>query len=43
MKKLIQHYFHPLHLWSFFGGRFKRAFRLYELYLWQWLIRPLIT
>lgn len=43
MKKLIQHYLHPLHLWALFGGRFKRVFRLYELILWQCVIRPLVN
>jgi len=39
MRIWLQHYFHPVSLWSRMGGRYKPLFKLYESYLWQPFLR----
>ena len=39
MRIWLQHYFHPVNLWSRLGGRHKLLFTLYERYLWQPFLR----
>ena len=39
MRIWLQHYFHPMNLWSRLGGRYKLLFTLYERYLWQPFLR----
>ena len=39
MRIWLQHYFHPVNLWSRLGGRYKLFFTLYERYLWQPFLR----
>ena len=39
MRIWLQHYFHPVNLWSRLGGRYKLFFTLYERYLWQAFLR----
>jgi hypothetical protein len=39
MKTRLQHFFHPLNLWCRVGGKFTFAFRLYETYCWQPVLR----
>ena len=39
MRIWIQHYFHPVNLWSQLGGRYRLFFKLYERYLWQAFLR----
>jgi len=43
MRSQLQHYFHPLHLWCLCGGQCSWCFRLYEKWLWQPLLRNLLT
>ncbi|HVO85220.1 MAG TPA: hypothetical protein VMU60_12420 [Syntrophobacteria bacterium] len=42
MKRRMQHFFHPLHLWCTCGGKWIRCFRLYERWLWQPYLRGLL-
>jgi hypothetical protein len=37
----VQHFFHPLNLWCRCGGRLTCLFRLYEVYVWETLMRRL--
>ena len=39
MRIWLQHYFHPMNLWSQLGGRYRLFFKLYERYLWQPFLR----
>ena len=39
MKIWLQHYFHPVNLWSRLGGRYRLFFQLYERYLCQPFLR----
>ena len=39
MRIWLQHYFHPVNLWSRLGGRYRLFFQLYERYLWQPFLR----
>lgn len=39
MRIWLQHYFHPVNLWSRLGGGYKLFFTLYERYLWQPFLR----
>jgi hypothetical protein len=39
MRTWLQHYFHPVSLWSRLGGQYKTLFELYERYLWQPFLR----
>ena len=43
MKRQLQHFFHPLHLWCLCGGHGIWCFRLYERWVWQPLLRRLLT
>jgi len=43
MKRRMQHFFHPLHLWCLCGGHGTRYFRLYERWIWQPFMRRLLT
>jgi hypothetical protein len=43
MRRELQHFFHPLHLWCLFGGQCVWCFKLYEKWLWQPLLRHLLT
>ena len=42
MKRRLQHFFHPLHLWCLCGGHGIRYFRLYETWIWQPLVRRVL-
>ena len=42
MRTWLQHSLNPLNLWSRFGGKFTLAFRLYETYCWQPILRRLL-
>ena len=39
MRTRLQHFLHPLNLWCRVGGKFTFAFRLYETYCWQPVLR----
>jgi hypothetical protein len=43
MKRELQHFFHPLHLWCLLGGHCISCFKLYEEWLWQPFLRHLFT
>lgn len=43
MKKRLQHFLHPLHLWCLCGGQCVQCFRLYENWLWRPLLRRLLA
>jgi hypothetical protein len=42
MKRRMQHFFHPLHLWCLCGGKWIWCFRFYEKWLWQPYLRGLL-
>ena len=42
MRTWLQHSLNPLNLWSRLGGRFTFAFRLYEAYCWQPILRRML-
>ena len=42
MKRRMQHFFHPLHLWSLCGGKCIWCFRFYEKWLWQPFLRGIL-
>jgi hypothetical protein len=43
MKPKLQHLLHPLHLWCRVDGHARWFFRLYEKWLWQPLLRGLLS
>jgi hypothetical protein len=43
MKPKLQHLLHPLHLWCRVDGHAGWFFRLYEKWLWQPLLRGLLS
>lgn len=42
MKRRMQHFFHPLHLWCLCDGKWICCFRFYEKWLWQPYLRDLL-
>lgn len=42
MRTWLQHSLNPLNLWSRLGGKFTFAFRLYETYCWEPILRRLL-
>ncbi|PNV85787.1 MAG: hypothetical protein C0610_09995 [Desulfobacteraceae bacterium] len=43
MKSRLQHFLHPLNLWCRIGGHARWCFKLYEKWLWQPLLRELLS
>ena len=43
MRKWLEHFFHPVNLWSRLGGHWIQMFKLYEIHFWQPLLRPLLA
>ena len=43
MKARLQHFLHPLNLWCRVGGHASWCFKLYENWLWQPLLRELLS
>ena len=43
MKARLQHFLHPLNLWCRAGGHASWCFKLYENWLWQPVLRELLS
>jgi len=43
MKKRLQHWLNPLHLWCLCGGQGRWCIRMYEKWFWRPVSRSLIT
>lgn len=43
MKAMLQHFLHPLNLWCRVGGNARWCFKFYEKWLWQPLLRELLS